>query len=250
MAIWTARQVQQHRRAARILTGIMRQAFAFMQEHRQKLTDFDVHEFILERFEVNGLRRAPNHLYPIVAFGVNTSLAHYYPTRQNAKQLTEGPVMIDIWGRVGETRAPFADITWCGYCGSSVPDRVRDTFRAVCQARDGCVEVVRDLIHERTVSWVELDWHRQDVMREHGIDYEYMVHLVGHVLGLTSPHGRETYGKSGKHELMRGCAYAIEPGVYYLGEFGCRSEINMLITEYGGIEITTPPQEELMLLEI
>jgi Xaa-Pro aminopeptidase len=44
---------------------------------------------------------------------------------------------------------------------------------------------------------------------------------------------------------MPGRAYAIEPGVYYLGDHGFRSEINVLITEQGKVEVTTPPQKRL-----
>ena len=52
----------------------------------------------------------------------------------------------------------------------------------------------------------------------------------------------------GYNGLLRpGAAFSIEPGIY-LPTFGVRSEINVAITQDGRVQVTTPPQSELVRL--
>ena len=48
--------------------------------------------------------------------------------------------------------------------------------------------------------------------------------------------------------LLPGIGFSVEPGVYFEGEFGVRSEINVFVGA-DGPEVTTPkPQHEMYLL--
>ena len=78
---------------------------------------------------------------------------------------------------------------------------------------------------------------------------EYFIHRTGHNLG------REVHGNGvnfdnlethDNREVLPGVCCTIEPGIY-LPEFGIRSEIDVFIRE-DGVEVTTPPQEELLIL--
>ena len=48
-------------------------------------------------------------------------------------------------------------------------------------------------------------------------------------------------------QVIQGLTCTIEPGIY-LPEFGVRNEINVLVQDIG-IEITTPPQKELLVYD-
>ena len=47
--------------------------------------------------------------------------------------------------------------------------------------------------------------------------------------------------------VVPGLGFTIEPGIYLPGEFGVRSEINMVV-EPGRARVTTEPRRELVLL--
>jgi Xaa-Pro aminopeptidase len=65
-------------------------------------------------------------------------------------------------------------------------------------------------------------------------------------LGRNVPHGQsvnlDDWETHDTRSLLPGLAVTIEPGVYP-GPFGIRSEVNLLLTESGGI-VTTPIQPE------
>ena len=61
-------------------------------------------------------------------------------------------LLLDLWGKLDQPDAVFADITWVGYTGRDVPGRIAKAFNAVRLARDAAV----DLVQQRTRAGQEI----------------------------------------------------------------------------------------------
>lgn len=77
----------------------------------------------------------------------------------------------------------------------------------------------------------------------YGPGYRYFTHRVGHGLGMDG-HEWPYLVKGNTLKLQPGMTFSDEPGIYIPGEFGCRLEDDMVITE-GGAELFTPQSESL-----
>ena len=80
---------------------------------------------------------------------------------------------------------------------------------------------------------------------------KYFVHRTGHSIG------EEVHGNGGNidnletrddRQLMPGCCFSIEPGIYLEGKMAVRTEINIFIRHDGVPEVTGEVQKELVLL--
>jgi Xaa-Pro aminopeptidase len=97
----------------------------------------------------------------------------------------------------------------------------------------------------------QLDRVARDVIDGHGYGEQYL-HRTGHSLGPgPSVHALgvnlddlETHDE---RQILPGTGFSVEPGVY-LPEFGVRLEINMYVDPETGPEVTTPMQDEVVLL--
>ncbi|MCI0405414.1 MAG: M24 family metallopeptidase, partial [candidate division Zixibacteria bacterium] len=76
-------------------------------------------------------------------------------------------------------------------------------------------------------------------------------HRTGHSIGI-EVHGNgvniDNFETQDRRELVPGVCFSIEPGIYFEGKYGFRSEIDMFIHP-GRAEVTTQPvQREILLL--
>lgn len=246
--MWTQSQINSHRIAARLLTKIMREAFDFIWAHNNSITELDVSEFIMAQFWEHGLIFGKEYPAPIVAFGENTAILQYSPTKRSAKRIRPNmPVLLDIWGKVGSSKTPFADITWFGYRSDSVPEKIQKAWDAIVASRDACINFVRrEIKKSRLPTGQCVDALSQIVLNQKGYQPG---HELGHSLGTaSSPHGAQWLAEYDGNRLRPGLAYTIEPGVYYDDDFGIRSEMDFLITPALEFKITAPPQREIVLL--
>ncbi len=54
-------------------------------------------------------------------------------------------VLIDLWAKERATPLDcYADITWVGYCGREVPQRVQELFAVVAAGRDAAVRFANE----------------------------------------------------------------------------------------------------------
>jgi len=245
---WTPAEINKHKTVARLLLRIKDDAFGFIKQkkrEKKKVTEYDVQQFILKLFKENNLVSDKDP--PIVAAGRNTRFVHYYPKR-NSKQIKEEDIiMIDIWARLKDKKAPFADITWMGYTGRKIPNEIRRVFKTVIAARNKGINFIRkNLKKDRLPKASEIDSVVRRFVTSRGFPYTHK--RIGHTLGFNSPHGKGRHiSKKEKREIFANVGYTIEPDIC-LKNFGIRSEIDFLITEHLKLIITTDVQRKIIRL--
>jgi Xaa-Pro dipeptidase len=189
---------------------------------------------------------------PIVGVNEHPADPHFEPQKKTAKTFRKGDcVLIDLWARMKDDEAIFADITWCAYIGPKPPEKYEKAFDTLVRARDEGVKFVRErLAAGRKVFGFEVDDAVRAVVAAEGFGGLF-IHRTGHSIG------REVHGNGvnidnletkDERELIPGVCFSIEPGIYVEGEFGARTEIDVFITGAGEVEVTTRPQEKLLLL--
>jgi len=185
---------------------------------------------------------------PIVAFGANAANPHYEPLAgQDAALEPDQVILLDLWaGRRLET--VFADQTWMGFSGRRVPPRVAEVWRTVRDARDAAIALVRQQAGHQPLYGFQADDAARAVIRDAGYG-DYFVHRTGHSIDRdlhgSGPH-LDNYETHDDREIVPGAGFSVEPGIYLPGEFGVRSEINMVWAPEGPRVTPAVPQVELV----
>ena len=108
-------------------------------------------------------------------------------------------------------------------------DKMKHVFDIVRGAQDAALKTARPGVPAEKV-----DAAARNYITEHGFGpgYKYFTHRVGHGIGLD---GHEWYYLVGGNTrpLVAGNMFSNEPGIYIVGEFGIRTEDEMLITDDG-----------------
>lgn len=242
---WTAEQLADHQTAARLLIRVKDEAFTYLREHSE-VTEYQVQQFILERFRHYQLINEVD--VPIVGFNASAATPHYYPDPNNSLKLQPNTlVLIDIWARLDKEEAPYADITWMGYFGGTVPEEVTRAYEAVVTARDASLEyIIEELKHHRMPIGGKIDEAAIAVIENSGYAHG-ILHRTGHSIGLNSPHGPKGHIRyTNQNPIEKNLGYTIEPGIYLPGQFGIRSEIDFYIDTDLNLKVTTDIQKELI----
>ncbi len=241
----TEKQVETHRIAAKMINNIKDEAFRFIHENLKEeslINEKAVVAFIMRRFQEE---RLITDFPPIVAVNANISNPHYSPPEHGSSPINKNDLfIIDLWAKVNEPHAVFADITWAGYAGETAPERFQKIFETVRKARDRAVAFISERFLRETVYGYQVDDACRQVITDAGYG-EYFFHRTGHSI-LESVHGPgpniDNLETEDRRKLLPGHLFSIEPGIY-LPEFGVRSEIDVMITE-SGPEITTQPVQQ------
>jgi len=245
-ARWSPEALASHRRSARHLDEIVQRTFqevASSVGSGRSRTEFEIQQFMLELFRTRDLVAEP----PIVAVNANAGNPHYEPLKGESAAIKNGDLLLlDLWCREKSDAAVFADITWMGFVGKTVPTRYDDVWQAVSGGRDAAIQYVLGSVREgKSVRGCDVDDVARAFIRERGYD-KFFIHRTGHNVG------REVHG-NGAHldnletrderRLIPGTGFTIEPGIY-LPEYGIRSEVNLYIAEKGA-EVTTSVQDRI-----
>src|SRR5688572_10304587 len=84
---------------------------------------------------------------PIVATQENAGNPHYLPGLASARRIgADQLLMLDLWGKLPQPGAVFADITWMGFTGRQIPDEVTRAFAAIREARDVAVTTIETAV--------------------------------------------------------------------------------------------------------
>jgi Xaa-Pro dipeptidase len=125
----------------------------------------------------------------------------------------------------------FADITWMGFTGPTVPERYAKAFAAIAAARDAAIALVqRAAAGGQELRGWQVDRAASAVLQSAGYG-DRILHRTGHSLGETV-HGNgvnmDDFETHDDRRLLPGTGFTIEPGVYF-EDFGVRTEINMIV---------------------
>ena len=249
-ARWSDAAIATHRTASEKLYRIKDQAFESVAKRLRDgvaTTEFDIQQQMAGWFADEGLvaESAPN-----VSAQENAGNPHYLPTAGHHRAIRANELLLlDLWGKLATPGAVYADITWVGFTGATVPDRMAQAFGAICGARDAAVDAVQNAaLAGREIRGFEADQAARTVLIDAGFE-SAILHRTGHSLG-ENVHGNgahlDDYETHDERRLMPGSGFTIEPGLYFK-DFGVRTEINMVWTEKGP-EVTGPRQKAILSL--
>ncbi|HEY6352403.1 MAG TPA: M24 family metallopeptidase [Candidatus Angelobacter sp.] len=248
-AAWSNEQINSHFAARDAVDRIVEAAFGEIGRRVRNggATEYSVQQWIAEAFRRDDLITED---LPIVAVNANSGNPHYEPRAEGSSPIKPGDfVLLDIWAKKNTTRAVYYDITWTGVIGSPSDKQVR-IFNIVRDARDAGVKKVQEAFsaRRRIAGW-EVDEATRGHIASAGFA-QYFTHRTGHSIG-ESVHGNganmDNLETKDEREIIPNSCFSIEPGVYLPGEFGVRSEVNVL-TRSGSAEVTGKIQRELVLI--
>ncbi|MEZ4714578.1 MAG: M24 family metallopeptidase [Caldilineaceae bacterium] len=179
-------------------------------------TEYEVQQFIMSRFAEQNVD--PDHP-PIVAVNRFATVGHYAPTAAEHNPIGPGDmVLIDLWARERNSPADcFADITWTGFCGATVPEAVQAVFNVAAAARDGAVAFANARMQAgEPVHGYEIDEHARGIITAAGYG-DFIRHRTGHSLG-SDIHYRgvniDNLETQDRRRLIPGVMFTVEPGIY------------------------------------
>ena len=251
-ATWGEAQLASHCKASAALHRIKDRAFAAVTaslRSRQQVNEYDVQQQMVRWFDEEGL---VSDSPPVVAIGANAGNPHYLPTADAAMPIVADEVLLlDLWGKLREPGAVFADITWVGFTGARVADEAARAFDAIVHARDAAVALVEEAaMTGRELHGWEVDRAARSVLEQSGYGGA-ILHRTGHSLGETV-HGNgvhlDDYETHDDRRILPGTGFTIEPGLYF-DTFGVRTEINVFRQEREAI-VSDPRQMALVALGI
>ncbi|MCK4578645.1 MAG: M24 family metallopeptidase, partial [Candidatus Marinimicrobia bacterium] len=248
---WTDTGYAAHKKTVPLVHGIRERAFETIGRKikaGESVNEYMIQQQIVADFADAGLTF--DHP-PIVAVNANAAMPHYAPADNEYTDIHKGDlVLIDMWCKqADEPEATYVDITWTGFVGGEVPDKIAAVFNIVKEGRDSAVEFVAErLSRGHAVRGGEVDDACRQVIENAGYG-EYFTHRTGHSID-TEVHGAgvniDNLEVRDERSLIPGVGFSIEPGIYLPGEFGIRSEIDCYIGP-DGIEVTTAPSQEEVL---
>ncbi len=249
---WTPRGYASHKAVVPVMHRIRERAFEAItravKDGRRAVSEYTIQQQIMADFSDAGLISDDP---PIVAVDAHAALPHYAPTESNHAPIKEGNlVLIDMWAKkADDPEATYVDITWTGYVGQRVAEKIDRVFQVVKAARDATVAfIAARLASGEPVTGMEADQTCRRIIVDAGYG-PCFTHRTGHSID-TEVHGAgvniDALEVRDDRRLIPGAGFSIEPGIYLPGEFGIRSEIDAYIGE-SGLEVTTAPSQEEVL---
>jgi Xaa-Pro dipeptidase len=250
-ACWDDEQAKENAETAKHLREIVDGTFGFIRERikgKAATTEYDVQQLMLAEFKRRGLmtEEAPN-----CSVNANSANPHYEPTKELNSRLNNGDfVLIDLWAKKDKPRSVYADITWTGYIGETVPAEYTKIFEIVKGGRDAA----RKFVEQAYASGAEIFGYQVDdaarqFITEHGYG-EFFVHRTGHSIG-EEIHGNganmDNLETRDERKVIPRTSFSIEPGIYLPGKFGVRSEIDVFITNDRQVVVTGLPMQDAVV---
>jgi Xaa-Pro dipeptidase len=250
-AVFSPAQHEMHVEASDKMHRIIQEAFAEIARRiraDEPTTEWDVAQFMLRRYKEEGMEQEPM----IVAVNANAADPHYMPTKEKNSPIKRGDfVLIDAATKLNKPGAVATDQTWTGYVGESVPEEYSRIFNIVREARDAATDFVRKNIRAgKAIRGAEVDDVSRGVITRAGFG-EQFTHRTGHSIG-EETHGNgvniDDFETRDSRRIIPGVCFSIEPGIYFEGKFGVRSEIDVYVSDKN-IEVTGQPiQTEIIAI--
>jgi Xaa-Pro dipeptidase len=249
-AILTEEQIATHYAAQKKIDEILAEAWIQIGTlARDSGTDeYSMVQWLSEAMRREGLvwEHGPN-----VSCGPNSADSHYEPTAGSSRPIGPGDfVLIDMWAKLPQPSAVYYDITWTGVVARPPTEREQEIFAAVIRARNAAVTTIQVAYANRTpIAGYQADAAARNVIYTAGYD-EWFTHRTGHNIG-AELHGAgahlDNFETHDVRLILPNTCFSVEPGLYFPGEFGIRSEINM-ITRPTHADVTGRIQTELVAI--
>jgi Xaa-Pro dipeptidase len=250
-AVWDEHALATHRDASAALYRIKDRAFEVVGRNIRdgaNVSEFDIQQEMAGWFREEGLVSDSD---PVVAAQENAGDPHYLPTARKSRQIrADELLLLDLWGKKrDDPNAVYADITWVGFTGKTVPGEMARAFEAIHNARDAAAALAQESARDnRDLRGWQVDRAARLVLEQAGYG-EWILHRTGHNLG-RDVHGNgvhmDDYESHDDRRLLPGTGFTIEPGVYF-DSFGVRTEINVFYGQHDAV-ITGPVQTEIVTL--
>jgi Xaa-Pro aminopeptidase len=247
-AVLSDAQIHTHYVAQEKIDRILAEAWKQMgaKARSTQVDEFAMVQWLSEAMRREGMvwQHGPN-----VSCGPNAADSHYEPTVENSRAIRKGDfVLIDIWGKLDQPGSVYYDITWTGVVDREPTERERTAFNTVRDARDAAISKVQAAFADkRPIAGWEADDAARGVIQAAGFG-DWFTHRTGHNIG-TDIHGSgANLDNLETHDvrlILPNTCFSFEPGIYFPGEFGVRSEVNMM-TRPGRAEVTGRIQTELV----
>jgi Xaa-Pro dipeptidase len=246
-AAWNEEQIATHRAASEKLYRIKDRTFDYIGAKLaggQTLGEYEVQQTMVGWFRDEGLI---SDAQPIVAAQENAGNPHYAPSADRSRTIVPDElVLLDLWGKLEQPGAVYADITWVGFAGDPPPE-IAKAFGVIVAGRDAAVAKVQSGVRAgQDVQGWEVDRATRDLITAAGYG-EYFIHRTGHSLG-EEVHGNgvhmDDYETHDDRTLVPGTGFTIEPGIY-TSTFGVRTEINVVVGKQDAV-VTGPCQQTLV----
>jgi Xaa-Pro aminopeptidase len=250
-AVLTEAQIETHYEAQRRLDAVLAAGWRFIGDAVRgpegQTDEYSVVQYLLAEMAKAGLwtDHGPN-----CSAGANSADSHYEPTRESSRRIGKGDfVLIDIWAKLADDPSSvWYDITWTGVVGREPTAREHLIFNTVRDAREAAVAAIQRAYAEgRSIAGWEADDAARNVIREAGFG-DWFTHRTGHNIAVIL-HGNgahlDNLETHDERLLLPNTCFSVEPGLYFPGEFGVRSEVNMM-TRPGAAVVTGPAQSELL----
>ncbi|RPI05856.1 MAG: aminopeptidase P family protein [Ignavibacteriae bacterium] len=247
-ARWDDEQLRDCKESAAHLRQIVEVTFGFIRQQITSsisLTEFDVQQFMLSEFKKRGLCSSSD---PNCSVNANSANPHYEPTKDIHSPVQKGDyVLLDLWAKKDKARSVYADITWMGFLGDSVPDEFENIFQIVKGGRNAALEFVRSSFKAGTmIHGYEVDDAARHYIAQHGYG-EYFVHRTGHSIG-EEVHGNganmDNLETRDERTVIPQTSFSLEPGIYLRDKYGIRSEIDVYISKDREVIVTGLPMQE------
>jgi Xaa-Pro aminopeptidase len=249
-AVWDDEQLAMHKEAIVKVQKIITESFAEIKRRVNAgipTTEYDIQQFMTRRYAEEGLHSDGDD--PNVSVQANSADPHYQPTKDMNSPIKRGDlVLFDVWAKLKKPRSTYADLTWMGYVGETVPQEYVKVWNIVREARDAAYNYVRSAVRDKKgVTGAMVDDVSRGVIKKSGYADAFW-HRTGHSIG-EEVHGNGAHidnleTKDTRRIMARTC-FSIEPGIYLKGKFGVRSEIDVFVTESDVIS-AAPIQTEII----
>jgi len=180
----------------------------------KKLSEFDVQEYILERFAEEGVTSGSHG--PIVAANAHAADPHFERPKKARDFQKRRPHSFGYLGKLDQPDGIYYDITWCGLAGEKAERGLCETFCPVVKARDAALQFIRDAFRRPAVSYaaMKVDQVCRDVIASGGYE-KFFTHRTGHSIG-TEVHGEganiDSIETLDDRALLPSTCFSIEPG--------------------------------------
>ncbi len=248
-AVLLPEQIASHYAAQKAIDRIVPEGWRWMRaelDAGRAVSEYSMQSRLREAMRREGLvwEHGPN-----VSVDANSADSHYEPEPEGSRAIREGSfLLLDIWGRLDEEKSIWYDITWTGTVGRAPSAREQEIFHAVRDARDAAIQLVKERFASgAAIAGWEADRAARTALESVGFGGQF-THRTGHNIGVEI-HGAgahlddlETHDE---RRILPYTCFSVEPGVYLDGEFGVRSEVNMVTSETEAV-VTGRVQTELV----